>query len=53
MRSKHQKLDWLQFVYENCERVGISRVVIERFEKKYISEGKEECDRLDAITKRT
>lgn len=53
MRPKHQKLDWLQFVYENCERVGISRVVIERFEKNYISEGKEVYDRLVAFTKRT
>lgn len=53
MSVKQQELDWLQSVYENCESVGVSKTLIERFSKYYLNEGDEKNDRLIATSKRT
>ncbi|MGA3674368.1 hypothetical protein [Lysinibacillus agricola] len=51
MEQQKNERFWLQAVYKNCEALGISRLVIERFEKHYLTEGMEQNDRVVATTK--
>lgn len=53
MKLKQQELSWLQSVYKNCETVGISRFIIERFEKYYLVERDDRIDEFVSNTKRT
>ena len=40
MDTKQQELKWIESIYENCEIVGISKYIIERFSKYYLNDGK-------------
>lgn len=53
MHPKHQERHWLQSVYRNCEAVGISRFIIERFESYYLDERKDQNERTNSTAKRT
>jgi len=52
MHENCQERKWLQSVYRNCESVGVSKLVIERFEKYYLSERKVNNDRAFATVKK-
>ena len=52
MNPKQQERTWLQSVYKNFEAVGMSRLIIERFESEYLEEGKGKSERTNSTTKR-
>lgn len=39
MRVKKQ--DWLKSIYQHCEEIGISKTVIQQFEKYYFQKSEE------------
>lgn len=53
MKKSHPELQWLKSVYENCETVGISKSTVERFEKYYLTERRQQNGRMDSVSKRT
>ena len=52
MNPKQQDRAWLQSVQKNCEAVGISRLIIERFESYYLVERKGQNERTNSTIKR-
>ena len=52
MQNLHQEDQWLKSIYENCEKVGISKSVIQQFQDYNENQRRNNNEPMDRFSKR-